>query len=98
MPIKKLLLLSLLIGPIACSDKESSPDNIDGVNNEETAEGSQQGDCVDGQDNDNDGYIDCEDDGCADKPACEDTVVDEDQDGVEAQEDCAIASRKHPLF
>ena len=35
-------------------------------------EGNQQGDCIDGEDNDEDGFVDCEDNGCANTPACTD--------------------------
>ena len=41
---------------------------------EERTEGALQGDCFDGEDNDEDGDVDCEDSGCFDKPVCQDTT------------------------
>ena len=52
---------------------------------EERTEGDRQGDCFDGEDNDEDGDIDCEDSGCFDKPACQgatDTGGDSANDSV----------------
>ena len=46
----------------------------------EREEGQQQGDCFDGEDNDEDGDIDCDDDGCFDKPACESEINDTGED------------------
>ena len=55
---------------------------------EDRREGESQGDCRDGEDNDNDGNIDCEDAGCKDKPICEETE-DTDTD-VETEPDTAV--------
>ena len=49
-----------------------------GEKEQERKEGEVQGDCLDGEDNDNDGNIDCEDAGCSNKPACEETQDDDD--------------------
>ena len=50
----------------------------------ERREGSEQGDCNDGVDNDEDGEVDCEDVGCEDKPACSsDTGDGSSSDGTE---------------
>jgi hypothetical protein len=46
-------------------------DKIEEDEEENREEGTSQGDCNDGLDNDDDGYIDCDDDGCDSKPACE---------------------------
>ncbi len=49
----------------------------------ELDEGRNAGDCVDGADNDGDGFFDCNDPGCSESPDCEaggddDVVVDDD--------------------
>ena len=49
-----------------------------GEKEEERKEGEQQGDCRDDEDNDNDGRVDCEDAGCSDKSACQETQDDDD--------------------
>ena len=52
-------------------------------------EGTEVGDCSDGADNDSDGLFDCEDDGCAGAPDCEDSdpvALDADDDGYDAVE------------
>ena len=54
------------------ADEEDEKENE--KNDSEPQEGDQQGDCLDGEDNDDDGYIDCEDSGCDGKPACEGAV------------------------
>ena len=64
---------------VGCLDRFlKSADEEDEKENEKTdsepQEGEQQGDCLDGEDNDDDGYIDCEDSGCDGKPACEGAV------------------------
>ena len=72
--MKHLLFLSFLIN-ISCLDAlKSSPDDEEDEEDEEDderREGTRQGDCTDGEDNDDDGDIDCDDSGCSDKPACE---------------------------
>ena len=55
--------------------KESLRDRVESEEdkdeeNESASEVSRQGDCLD-EDNDDDGYIDCEDQGCDGKPACQ---------------------------
>ena len=73
----------------ACSDTKNKTDR-DRRSDDERREGSKQGDCLDGEDNDGDGDIDCEDAGCYDKPICNDETedIDVDEDGVRASEDC----------
>ena len=44
----------------------------------ELDEGRNEGDCIDGADNDGDGYFDCNDPGCSGAPACEEGVDDDD--------------------
>ena len=66
------VLLLFFIG-VSCIDTsgrstEKSSDNDD---DDDRREGDRQGDCVDGEDNDNDGDIDCTDSGCSSKPICE---------------------------
>lgn len=51
---------------------KEEPEEDDRNDSSESKEGDQQGDCFDGIDNDDDGYIDCEDQDCDGKPACED--------------------------
>jgi len=41
-----------------------------GSSSKSIQEGEVEGECADGQDNDSDGYIDCDDIGCWNKPAC----------------------------
>ncbi|MBN1336283.1 MAG: hypothetical protein JXB39_10005, partial [Deltaproteobacteria bacterium] len=43
-------------------------------------EGTEPGDCSDGADNDGDGLFDCDDDGCAGSPDCEESDTDTDSD------------------
>ncbi len=43
-------------------------------------EGTEPGDCTDGADNDRDGLFDCDDDGCAGSPDCEEADTDTDVD------------------
>ena len=75
------LVLALFLSN-ACLDasKEAQEEEEDDDNDdeEERREGDRQGDCQDQIDNDNDGWIDCEDQDCVDKPACEenDTATD----------------------
>jgi len=45
-------------------------------------EGDEPGECSDGTDNDGDGLIDCDDDGCAESPACECADDAECDDGL----------------
>ena len=51
-------------------------------------EGDDAGECSDEIDNDSDGLTDCDDPDCEGSPDCVSTVVDQDQDGVPADEDC----------
>jgi len=53
----------------ACFEKEVESNSDDNKENDNTEEGSNQGDCIDGIDNDGDGLIDWQDDGCASKPS-----------------------------
>jgi hypothetical protein len=59
------------------SEPDESPDN------DNLEEGSSQGDCTDGLDNDNDVLIDCQDGGCSDKPACNDNELNNDDNDNE---------------
>lgn len=59
-------------------------------------EGSIAGECDDGEDNDNDGEVDCDDDGCSALADCEEEVVDLDGDGVPAEEDCDDSDASMP--
>jgi len=61
------LLAPLLMFACACS----SPDgNNEGTNNAERKEGTFTGDCDNGEDDDGNGVIDCDDAGCAGAPEC----------------------------
>ena len=60
-----LFLVGLLFACVDSSEQEKQ----EVLEEEERREGTQQGDCSDGVDNDNDGDLDCEDAGCIDKPA-----------------------------
>ena len=52
----------LMVGLVSCSTEDPKPKPTDtGV----LPEGATPGDCSDGEDNDDDGLIDCDDDGCA---------------------------------
>jgi hypothetical protein len=64
----------------ACLDrsKYSPDDDDDDDDDDDEDEGSSAGDCNDGIDNDDDGFIDCNDQGCSGKPACSDTGSDTD--------------------
>ena len=73
--MKHLLFLSFLIN-ISCldvlkSDADDEEEEEEEEEDDERREGTRQGDCTDGEDNDDDGDIDCDDSGCADKPVCE---------------------------
>ena len=59
---------SALLEKLAPEEEEEEEEEAD-----ERSEGERMGDCYDGEDNDGDGYIDCDDQGCDDKPACNDT-------------------------
>ena len=50
---------------LACGEKFDNP---------ESYEGDEAGECSDGADNDLDGLFDCNDDGCAGSPDCEEVV------------------------
>lgn len=57
---------------------EEEPEEEEDNNSSTSQEGDRQGDCLDGIDNDDNGFTDCEDQGCVDKPACQEdhTTVD----------------------
>ena len=90
--MKHLFIWSLLL-TIGCLDFLKSEPEEDEEENEEDSErreeGERQGDCLDGEDNDDDGYIDCEDQGCDGKPACEE-IVDTDDTEVPDTGDTAV--------
>lgn len=74
--MKHLLLLSFLlniscIGALKSMMEDTEEDNNDKDSSAERKEGQRQGDCTDGEDNDEDGAVDCDDSGCFDKPVCE---------------------------
>lgn len=65
---------------VGCLDmlkQDDAEEEEEDEDDESSEEGDRQGDCSDGEDNDDDGHIDCEDQGCDGKPACEsdDTAV-----------------------
>ena len=68
-----LLFSFLFTGCSTFLDKLAPEEEEEDDDDKERVEGDRQGDCYDGEDNDDDGYIDCEDQGCDDKPACSDT-------------------------
>ncbi len=79
--------LALTIGALAvlvgCPGEIGEPDDDDTTLGE--VEGDEAGECDDGVDNDQDGYADCEDSGCADAVMC----ADADGDGWSIQDgDC----------
>ena len=67
-----IFALSYLQGVPTLLDKLVPEEEEEEEEEEERREGERQGDCFDGEDNDGDGYIDCDDQGCGDKPACQD--------------------------
>jgi hypothetical protein len=72
------LIGMMMMGLFGCGDDEAKPKPTDtGV----IPEGATPGDCSDGEDNDDDGLIDCEDDGCAGASACEEVPEDTGDSG-----------------
>jgi hypothetical protein len=63
-----LLSIAISLAVVACGDKVDDDDD-DG--DDPTPEGQTPGDCDDEADNDDDGLIDCDDDGCFGAPACD---------------------------
>jgi hypothetical protein len=63
------LLLALSVTVAACSGGSASDDDDD--DSDTRSEGDVEGDCDDGADNDGDGRFDCDDSGCAGRPACD---------------------------
>jgi len=101
MSIKPHFILSSLL-LISCLDflNKEEPEEEE-ENDAERSEGETQGDCTDGEDNDNDGYVDCDDQGCWERPACseittpdtgsgpDDPLEDNDGDGFSVEDgDC----------
>ena len=82
-----ILRLSFLLS-LSCLEKSSETENTEDTEDTEdteealTPEGEQLGDCSDGEDNDNDGAIDCEDSGCINATECQesDTGAPDDTD------------------
>jgi hypothetical protein len=79
------LIHFLIIGfMFSCLEKPSYDDDDDDDDEDEESdhEGDNAGECGDGQDNDGDGFVDCDDWDCLDKPACteSDTGPDSDTD------------------
>lgn len=62
--------LSLIL---SCGDKDDT-----GTEPPVEYEGDEAGECTDGADNDQDGLFDCDDEGCAGSPDCDETDTDED--------------------
>jgi formylglycine-generating enzyme required for sulfatase activity len=95
-------LIQFLILGLMLSCEEKPPEEGDYENEEESnVEGANAGECGDGLDNDGDGFIDCDDQDCLTKPACEESdtdtdtdtdtgviEIDADGDGVPVDEDC----------
>ena len=68
----------LIVGfVLSCEEKRSE---LEDNEEEERKEGDSSGECNDGIDNDDDGLIDCNDSGCASRPACEESDTDTDTD------------------
>lgn len=63
-----VLLTTLTLAACGGEQPKNSDEDQGGLH----AEGTQAGDCNDGADNDDNGAFDCEDEGCAGSPACED--------------------------
>ena len=84
--MKHLFIWSFVLG-ISCVDRVkellAEPEEEEDNEEEPRREGDKQGDCLDGVDNDEDGYVDCEDQGCDGKPAClgGDTDTDSEDTG-----------------
>lgn len=78
-----VLIFALALGLGSCDPDES----VDTPANE----GSQPGDCADGDDNDTDGLSDCDDDGCADSADCagDDDSAGDDDDSAGDDDDGA---------
>ena len=71
---QKILMLGLfplLATSCFSTDKDKDEDEDEDETEETREEGTRQGDCTDGIDNDDDGYIDCDDQGCDSKPVCD---------------------------
>ena len=90
----QLTVLSLMIGVMsACADKVLEDSAAPAPVEELLEEGSQEGDCSDGFDNDQDGMIDCGDSGCRDEPSCSQEEGNTGQEGNGgAEEPCAISA------
>ena len=68
MSLQQLFSMSVFaLYMMACFDNKPEDDEDDDDETEVLAEGSTQGDCFDGIDNDGDGDVDCNDSGCANK-------------------------------
>jgi len=82
----KWLFSLIVIFLVACleTEKRYSDDDEDDT----VREGTRQGDCYDGYDNDDDGFVDCYDSGCADKDVC--AGFDSDEDGSEYNWTCEL--------
>lgn len=66
--MKNIILCSLMLN-IGCSEVEKETEAAQN-DNKSYFEGDSTGDCTDGEDNDEDGLIDCDDPGCDDREAC----------------------------
>ena len=80
----KMLPLVVLFFVLGCGDKvPTEPERI---------EGAEPGDCTDLADNDSDGLFDCDDDGCATSPECDEAHTDADADAGTGANDTADPS------
>ena len=63
-----IAMLSMSLGCISAKEDTEEEEEED-----DREEGDQQGDCTDGKDNDDDGFTDCDDNGCQNRPVCSST-------------------------
>jgi hypothetical protein len=89
-----LIVFPLMIGVLgACTEPSKGDSAAQELAEEILPEGSQEGDCSDGFDNDQDGMIDCGDSSCRDEPSCSQEDSDPEQGGNEGSgEQCAISA------
>ncbi len=73
----QFLILSLMF---SCGEKPAEDDDDNEDEEESDHEGDNAGECMDGIDNDGDGFIDCDDQDCLTKPACNEGDTDTDTD------------------
>ncbi len=79
----KLIHFLILGFMFSCLEKPSYDDDDDDEDDDDEEsdhEGDNAGECADGQDNDGDGFVDCDDWDCLEKPACTDSDTGSDTD------------------